>query len=57
MYVVNGIYGCSLTSGLLGRNVVVCKVGVLLMFVPGGYGLASFRTPYALQLLGPPLRN
>ena len=44
----------SLASGLSGRDVVVCKVAVDLMFVPGGYGLASFRALFALQL---PLSN
>ena len=32
----------SFASGLSGRGVVVCKVGLPLMFVLGGSGLASY---------------
>ena len=37
------IWVFSFTSGLSGHGVVVCTVGLPLMSVPGGYGLASFE--------------
>ena len=47
--------GISLTSGLSVRGVVVCKVGLPLMFVPRGYGLASLEaTLYPLPTRGAP---
>ena len=44
VYIHDGLYiwVFSLTSGLSARGVVVRKVGLPLMFLPGRYGLASF---------------
>ena len=46
----------SLTSGQSAHGVVVCKVGLPLMFVLGGYGLA-FRLLHTLHPFGAPLSD